>query len=313
MRNLDKKIRFLQLRSDIIKKLQTITQAMPKTSVSNKTIKEIGDIEAMLGEIISSSNKILETTYYKKQKLNLVALLESLCAELHTSYHHVTFASATAEAWCYGNTLILRRIFTNLINNAVKYGECAHVSLVVVDGKISIYVDDQGNGLPEAELNKVFEPFYRSSTAKQKQGSGIGLAFVKLATLLHNGKIELRNLPNQGLRAAITLPTREVKTTHKEVQVLTQQLLLQSYIIKLAALSHDALNLITRVRLRTALMDDQVKQFKIDSILDEIEKLMQRTIAASKQVYQKRISIDQVANIIPSNTGMYSEIAFSAN
>ena len=84
----------------------------------------------------------------------------------------------------------------NLIDNAVKYGEEAVVS--VDDGpSLRIIVSDRGSGIPEEELERVFEPFYRleSSRSRETGGAGLGLSAARDCAQAHGGRLTLRNPP----------------------------------------------------------------------------------------------------------------------
>jgi signal transduction histidine kinase len=103
----------------------------------------------------------------------------------------------------------LLRALTNVVNNAVKYGGSAGVSLSQVPGiGFVIEVDDAGPGIPNAEKAKVFEPFYRSAAAQQvdHQGMGLGLSIARSVILAHGGTIELFDQSPCGLRVRIGLP-----------------------------------------------------------------------------------------------------------
>lgn len=107
----------------------------------------------------------------------------------------------------------LRRAFTNLIENALKYGHCAKVSLDASADYVWVTIRDEGPGINEAFHEKVFLPFYRLETSRARAtgGSGLGLAIVKTVIDAHDGKIGLRNMPNhQGLEVTIELPRRVV-------------------------------------------------------------------------------------------------------
>jgi signal transduction histidine kinase len=81
----------------------------------------------------------------------------------------------------------------------------------VHDGsELVIIVRDAGPGIPEAELERVFEPFYRleSSRNRDSGGSGLGLSIARDIAQSHGGSLTLRNLPGSGLEARLTLPRR---------------------------------------------------------------------------------------------------------
>lgn len=101
----------------------------------------------------------------------------------------------------------LKRLLSNLLHNAVKYGTSAHVS--IEDGRdLVIRIRDAGPGIPPAALEQVFEPFFRveSSRSRDTGGTGLGLSIARDIAQAHGGSIVLRNLPEGGLEATLTLP-----------------------------------------------------------------------------------------------------------
>jgi signal transduction histidine kinase len=103
----------------------------------------------------------------------------------------------------------LKRCLSNLLRNAIKYGERATV--VVNDGaSLKISVRDEGPGIPEELLQQVFEPFYRveSSRNRDSGGTGLGLCIARDIAEAHGGTIELRNRPEGGLEATLSLPRK---------------------------------------------------------------------------------------------------------
>ena len=101
------------------------------------------------------------------------------------------------------------RAFTNVVANAAKYGERARVSLrPTASGSFVVEICDDGPGIPPAEREKVFEPFYRtdSALAANSEGIGLGLSIARSIVLAHGGTIELLDADGRGLRVRITLP-----------------------------------------------------------------------------------------------------------
>ena len=100
----------------------------------------------------------------------------------------------------------LPRVFTNLIDNALKYGDQAKIRLFMDHGEAVTEIVDKGQGLAEEELEKVFQPFYRGRTANQnKAGVGLGLAVSRSTVRAHGGDIRLRRSP-AGMVAEVRLP-----------------------------------------------------------------------------------------------------------
>ena len=95
----------------------------------------------------------------------------------------------------------------NVINNAVRYAKQVSVSAFSKEDKIIIKIEDDGPGIPEQELAKVFSPFYRVDQARSSQtgGSGLGLAIAQDIIRHHHGTISLKNIETGGLSVIITL------------------------------------------------------------------------------------------------------------
>jgi signal transduction histidine kinase len=103
----------------------------------------------------------------------------------------------------------LKRCLTNLIANAVKFGTRADIH--IEDGAdLVIRICDRGPGIPEEELERVFEPFYRleSSRNRDSGGTGLGLSIARDIAQAHGGSLLLANLPGEGLEATLRLPRR---------------------------------------------------------------------------------------------------------
>jgi len=102
----------------------------------------------------------------------------------------------------------LRRCLNNLIDNALKHGSAARVTLHSLDGTIEILVDDNGPGIPEARREEAFRPFHRLDEGRNLQagGSGLGLAIARDIARAHGGDLTLATSPLGGLRAIVRLP-----------------------------------------------------------------------------------------------------------
>ncbi|MBV8307962.1 MAG: HAMP domain-containing protein [Gammaproteobacteria bacterium] len=114
---------------------------------------------------------------------------------------------------------LLRSAFENVIRNALRFSPTGAVVVVSArrlrgdsGDRVEIAVHDSGPGVPQKELGKIFEPFYRVDTAREHQGSageGLGLAIAARALAVHGGSISAHNMPGGGLAVVITLPYSE--------------------------------------------------------------------------------------------------------
>jgi signal transduction histidine kinase len=110
-----------------------------------------------------------------------------------------------------GNVYLLRRAVENVLRNAIKYSKSGSViSLETAAGSegrsVVISVQDAGTGVPESDLENIFEPFFRSQIHARMEGSGLGLQIAKRVVQSHGGTIRARNVPTGGLRVNIELP-----------------------------------------------------------------------------------------------------------
>ncbi len=108
-----------------------------------------------------------------------------------------------------GEDMALRRLFGNLIGNALRYGGSTALRLSARDGALRITVDDAGDGVPEAERSAVFEPFYRLEASRNRSGggSGLGLTIARQIVEDHGGRITIGESPQGGARVLVTLPS----------------------------------------------------------------------------------------------------------
>jgi signal transduction histidine kinase len=105
-------------------------------------------------------------------------------------------------------SLGLKRLFANLIQNALKYGACARISLRREAGAVIVDIEDDGPGVPADQREAVFKPFFRLDPSRNPNtgGVGLGLAIARDIVLSHGGDIQLHDSPAGGLRVLIRLP-----------------------------------------------------------------------------------------------------------
>ncbi|HSO42814.1 MAG TPA: sensor histidine kinase, partial [Rhodospirillales bacterium] len=143
-------------------------------------------------------------------RLDLAALVRVICDEATDAGGRIRYRGPERAPFT-GRQMAVRRAVANLIDNAMRHGARVDVTLAVLGNgeneRAEVLVEDDGPGLPESELGKVGEPFYRpdASRSRKSGGAGLGLAIVRAVAAAHGGTIALANRPSGGLRAALAV------------------------------------------------------------------------------------------------------------
>lgn len=181
------------------------------------SIKQAADY---LGNIIT---EILSLPVHDQQgwqlddTLDLVGLLssikdnyEQMASEKHITINFTRYFNEALVA-TYGNMLV--GVFENIIRNAIHYtpqhGKIdIRLSRKSEEDVFTIVVSDSGTGVPEADLNDIFQPFFRTDSARDREsgGHGLGLAIAHRSVTLHFGKIWAENIREGGLKITVELP-----------------------------------------------------------------------------------------------------------
>ena len=119
-----------------------------------------------------------------------------------------------AELTIMGDTFKLEQVFINLVDNAIKYTDAGGVSLKAEDDgeNVRIEVSDTGIGIPENQLDRIFERFYvvDKSRSRKVGGTGLGLSIVKHIVILHGGTISIKSSPKAGSKFILSLPKGKI-------------------------------------------------------------------------------------------------------
>ena len=187
-----------------VTRMRLRTEMLCDADLRDRFRTDVDDMQELLDSALDflRGNSVDE----RVQPIDLVALTESLVDDYG---ERGTVVLHTPDALRFpGRPKALKRALVNLIDNALKYGGQAEVDLVQKNDGVEITVKDRGPGLPESELEQVFEPFYRveNSRSRDTGGTGLGLAIVRQIAESHGGSIVLVNREHGGLRAVLWLP-----------------------------------------------------------------------------------------------------------
>jgi signal transduction histidine kinase len=146
--------------------------------------------------------------------LDVGSLLHSLAEDAQDSGQDVQVLGSVSAAPLLVQASALRRCIGNLIDNAVRYGKSARMSLSNKDSELQISVHDDGPGIADSELRKVLTPFYRLESSRNRHTGGVGLGLATASDIAqkHGGSLSLTNHPAGGLVATLCLPHRPTGT-----------------------------------------------------------------------------------------------------
>ena len=175
----------------------------------------IYDIEDMNGII----DQFIEYLRHHKREELACEDINALVAEVvHSELQHqrtIIFKSNPSIGKIPLSSVAIKRVITNMIGNALRYSEDDIEVLSYFNSNkkyVVIAVNDKGPGIPESELESVFEPFKQGDAARGSEGSGLGLAIIKRIIDMHDGKVKLENRSEGGLSAQIYLPIKALNS-----------------------------------------------------------------------------------------------------
>lgn len=173
--------------------------------VQRQIDSDLDEMEAMIGSTLAYLRGDEEQE--EVRSADIAAMLQTLCGDAEDMGKMATY-EGPSQARLPCRAIALKRAFANIIDNAVKYGSSARVMLSNQGRELVVHVDDEGPGVPEDQLESVFQPFYRLEESRNRStgGSGLGLAIARQAVGRHGGSVTLQNLAGGGLRASIRLP-----------------------------------------------------------------------------------------------------------
>ncbi|GGB36116.1 two-component sensor histidine kinase [Sphingomonas metalli] len=164
---------------------------------------DIAEMRAMIADALSFAR---DERVEAEARIDLGSLLDSLVQDRREGGAAVTLQPGP-RAVVRGDSGALRRLFDNLIGNAVRYGDRAELGWRTTGDRVEIWVDDHGPGIDPATVERLFEPFVRGDPSRNRAtgGAGLGLAIVRSIVARHGGDAVLEN-GTTGARARVTLP-----------------------------------------------------------------------------------------------------------
>lgn len=185
-----------------------------KTSIID-TLEECDRLINLINTTLDVAEAEADISDHEKKSVDFSLLVQEACEfyEPLAEQKSISFSNAIVpDCKLFGNQQNLQRMIINLIDNAIKYthprGQ-VHVAVSERDDRIICTITDDGIGIPEHDLEKVFLRFYRTDLSRGEQGCGLGLSFASAVCCAHNGEIELDSKFNSGCKFTVILPKTE--------------------------------------------------------------------------------------------------------
>lgn len=195
-----------------ITRLQLRAEMMEDPALRDKVLADLADMQALVEEGLAYAGSTAAPRE-PEVRTDLDALVASLVADYTDAGRRVSLAGHCGHP-VNTQPRKLRRLLGNLVDNALKFGGSAEMTLGNNSGPLVITVRDHGEGIADAELEKVFEPFYRLESSRNREtgGTGLGLAIARQLANSLGAELSLRNHPDGGLEAQLSLPTGKPAT-----------------------------------------------------------------------------------------------------
>ena len=192
-----------------ITRMKLRVEMAEEPELRDKLLNDLDSMSRLVREGIAyaRSSEILEEATVK---MELNAWINTLASDYQDIGKNVQFQASDERLPIVTRPQALRRVMTNLLDNALKFGDYAEIEIEPQAEQVVIHIKDGGPGIPDAELDAVLQPFYRIETSRNRDtgGTGLGLAIAAQLTAQLDGKLHLANRTEGGLEVSVTLPRR---------------------------------------------------------------------------------------------------------
>lgn len=200
-----------EMRSPLTR-IKLASEFIQEDDTRKSILEDTQELEMMITEILETER--LKSVYggIKKSEINLNSLIGDIILQYSNQKPGILFLSENSVVNYYGDKERLKLLFKNLIENALKYSKDSQKPIEVETkenkNKIMISIRDYGIGIPENQVEYIFEPFYRvdKSRSKKSGGYGLGLHLCKNIVAAHLGEINVTSAINIGTTLEIILP-----------------------------------------------------------------------------------------------------------
>ena len=178
------------------------------------TIEECDNMLIIINTMLLMAETEAGTIQPQKSQVNVSDIAQKACALFQAVAEERDILltwDIVPRAMIMGNSGMIQRLISNLLENALKYSlpkGRVHVSVRVSasEGQVILAVRDHGMGIPEKDLSKIFEKFYRCDHSRSQPGIGLGLSLCRAILTIHHGHITVTSKPDKGSTFTVMLP-----------------------------------------------------------------------------------------------------------
>jgi signal transduction histidine kinase len=186
-------------------RLQLFVEYIPDGDIKRNAIASIKDMDLMIEETLSYAQGLMS----QEQRLMVdIAVMLTTQVDTQTDLGHYVEYSGPAHVPLLCHPVALKRAFSNLVENGIKYGKAVAISLSASDREVIVSIVDQGMGIPSDKLSAALAPFERLEASRNRKtgGAGLGLTIARDVITRHGGSLSFKQLNGKGFEARVVLP-----------------------------------------------------------------------------------------------------------
>lgn len=202
----------IQLKLEGLRKYSDDLTKQQRSARIDKSLDEINQLNELMEDVLTISRFDLDTSLFNPSENDIVEFCRDVIdtfKEAANDEHSLVIEGLTTSLPILFDPSLMRRIILNLLANAVKYSpsnSTVHFNLSIVNDTLVIKISDEGIGIPDSEIDHIFDTFHRASNALKSEGTGLGLAIVKYAVELHGGSVSVESSLDRGTTFTVTIP-----------------------------------------------------------------------------------------------------------